>query len=198
VDGGAEGKDVSARTNAEDLHGMHDALELYRAATAALAEHQEQERLLAKIRARAAAVLNIKGQSHRQLAKLGGISAPRITTMIGTNTAAVKDVFHAWAKLERTLQQIADRDGGPSWQSHCHPTAIATLQNAPEFDDETFTALMTLRSDWQKVITGQADVTDEESAAYAKTANYVNARMQLVLYRATQKRQTPAETTGAV
>lgn len=187
MDVGAEREAVSAHINAEDLYGMHDALELYRAATAGVTEHREEQRRLAKVRIRAAAVLNIRGQSHREIGKLGGITGARVTQMLSGNPPAVKAVLHAWATLERTMQQIADRDGGPAWQSHCHPTAVETLQAAAEFDTGCFTALMTLRSDWQKVITGQADVTDEESVAYAKTAEYVNARMQIVLYKLTEK-----------
>jgi serine/threonine protein kinase/uncharacterized protein YutE (UPF0331/DUF86 family) len=166
-------------TTLHDLESVDDPLELFRLASEAILQRQTDIDRLAEIRTRAVAALHAQGLSNRDIARLVGVSPPRVSQLVSANDAATIAVFRAWSAIEQTM---ADLLGISDLQRsvNTYHRARQILINSEHFDKTAIADLDELRATRNAIVHGKWDISEREAERLVDKAAYLKALITLV------------------
>lgn len=165
------------------LRKITDPRELYKAATVAMEEQQAVVETIALIRSRALAAMHAQGVTYKDLGQLVGLSTPRVGQLIGSNEAAVIEMFRAWSALERLLDQIATPEGTvPRNLSDVPGRAVAVLRDSGQVDQDTLRDIEFVYRIRNHLVHGFQPVDTDVIEEAIDRVIYLNARLIVLLH----------------
>jgi transcriptional regulator with XRE-family HTH domain len=168
--------------SAEDLELIDDPLELFRLASAAIAERQAEIDRLATIRMRSLAALYATGISYRELATALGMSAPRVSQLVGSNEEESMEVLKAWVAVEKTLNDIA-KALGLEQNGSAYSDVRSILAGSGGLDSNALSDLDELRGARNALTHNRLDISRQDAERLTSKAIYLNAALTRALGR---------------
>nr|BFE64971.1 hypothetical protein GCM10020063_094970 [Dactylosporangium thailandense] len=177
-------------TTPKDLYTIEDPLELFRRATAAIAEQQDNIDQIAEIRARAVTAMYARGYSYKDLAGLLDVSAPRIGQLVGSSDSIELQFLRAWAGIEKQLTTIAESDYRHLRSPYSY--AVEKLRESSLFSPEALSDLEFLRNLRNRLMHARESLTPAITERALKATDHLSALLQLYIVQHRVGRHEPA------